>query len=114
MGKVQADVAGGLKIARKAELKQKKIDWKGTTLHGNLIRALGTRWNSGVKDKYSKIRTAEGQLRAQEILNGPQQKANKKAARQQQKAQRKQNRQAARQQRKHMRLVNYYSPNNLN
>ena len=114
MGKVQADVAGGLKIARKAELKQKKIDWKGTTLHGNLIRALGTKWNAGRKDKYETIRKAEGKVRAQEILNGPQQAASKKAAKQQQKMQRKQNRQAARQQRRTQRLVNYYSPNSLN
>lgn len=65
--KMEADVAGGLKLARKADLKKAKTEWKGTTLHGNIIRALGTKMNAGLKEKYAAKRKAQGEAIASKI-----------------------------------------------
>lgn len=76
--KMEADVQGGLKIARKTDLKKAKIEWKGTTLHGAIIRRIGTALNSGIKEKKLKIRQAEGQVMADAILSAGKD-ANRKA-----------------------------------
>lgn len=101
--KMEADVQGGLKIARKTELKKAKTEWKGTTLHGALIRRLGTAINSGIKEKKLKIRQAEGQVKADEILNNAKRDRANQAAKEAQRKQQQQQREQERQQRQQQR-----------
>ena len=65
----EADVQGGLKIARKAELKKAKTEYRGTTLRGGIARALNTRMNAGLKEKLTSKRKAEGEAKANRILS---------------------------------------------
>lgn len=65
--KTKADVKGGLVFARKAELKNAKTNYRGTTLRGNIARAIGTKLNAGLKEKHAAIRAAEGRVTADKI-----------------------------------------------
>ena len=98
--KMEADVKGGLKYARKADLKKAKTEYRGTTLRGNIVRALGNAMNAGVKDKYTKIRTAEGQVAAERILKDAKKADTKKAADKSQKAEKAQERKEEKNRRK--------------
>lgn len=106
--KMKSDVSGGLKFARKAELKKAKTEYRGTTLRGNLTRAIGTKINAGLKEKYSKIHTSEGQVAADKILRDGQKRAAKEAAADARKAQAKQQREEEKARRRRERLNRQY------
>ena len=106
--KMKADVEGGLKYSRKADLKKAKTDYRNTTLRGNIARAIGARMNSGTKEKYNKIRAAEGQVAADRILKAPKDKAAKAAAAQAEKQRRAQEREAEKERRRRERLMRQY------
>ena len=106
--KMKADVEGGLKYSRKADLKKAKTDYRNTTFRGNIARAIGARMNSGTKEKYTKIRAAEGQVAADRILKAPKDKAAKAAAAQAEKQRRAQEREAEKERRRRERLMRQY------
>lgn len=106
--KMKSDVSGGLKFARKAELKKAKTEYRGTTLRGNLARAIGTKINAGLKEKYSKIRTSEGQVAADRILRDEQKRIAEKTAADARKAQAKQQREEEKARRRRERLNRQY------
>ena len=88
--KMEADVEGGLKIARKAELKKAKTEYRGTTLRGGIARALNTRMTAGLKEMLTAKRKAKGEAKANEILSNKKydlkQKENARDRRDQEKA----------------------------
>ena len=67
--KVKADVKGGLRIARKTDLKKAKIEYRGTTIRGGIARRLNTKMNAGLKEQYTASRKAKGQVEADRILS---------------------------------------------
>lgn len=106
--KMKADVEGGLKYSRKADFQKAKTDYRNTTFRGNIARAIGARMNSGTKEKYTKIRAAEGQVAADRILKAPKDKAAKAAAAQAEKQRRAQEREAEKERRRKERLMRQY------
>lgn len=92
--KVAADVKGGLKIARKTELKRAKIDWKGTTLHGGITRRINTLLTAGLSEKKKAVRVAEGKVAADKVLKDAKTKATNQTAKEATKAANKTARQA--------------------
>ena len=106
--KMKADVEGGLKYSRKADFQKAKTDYRNTTFRGNIARAIGARMNSGTKEKYTKIRAAEGQVAADRILKAPKDKAAKAAAAQAEKQRRAQEREAEKERRRRERLMRQY------
>ena len=106
--KMKADVEGGLKYSRKADFRKAKTDYRNTTFRGNIARAIGARMNSGTKEKYTKIRAAEGQVAADRILKASKDKAAKAAAAQAEKQRRAQEREAEKERRRRERLMRQY------
>lgn len=65
--KTKYDVEGGLKIARKADLKRAKMDYKNTTIRGGISKRINMLLTSGKAKEYEAIRKAKGESRANEI-----------------------------------------------
>lgn len=110
-GKARLEVRGGIKAQRKAELAKAKTEYRGTTLRGNVMRAIGQKMNAGMKDKYTKIRQTEGQIAADKLLRDAKQSTQQQQQRQQEKQQREQRKKQKRTERI---LRRQYGVNNLN
>lgn len=106
--KMAEDVKGGLKISRKADLKKAKTEYRGTTLRGNIARALGTKMNAGLKDKYTKIRSTQGQIAADKALKGAKKAEADAQRRAQEKQQKDQQREQEKERRRQERLMRQY------
>lgn len=106
--KMAEDVKGGLKISRKADLKKAKTEYRGTTLRGNIVRALGTKMNAGLKDKYTKIRSTQGQIAADKALKGAKKAEADAQRRAQEKQQKDQQREQEKERRRQERLMRQY------
>ena len=79
--KVEADVEGGLKEERKANLLQKKMEYKNSTIRGGIAKRINMKLTAGVKDKYAAERKAEGEVKANQIKSdGARNLNNRKAA----------------------------------
>ena len=103
--KMEADVKGGKKIERETALKNAKIAWKGTTIHGGISRRINDMLTSGVKEKYKKRREFEGQVEANRILKQGQEAEAKRQADRAAEATRKANKAANKAARKHRRYM---------
>ena len=64
-----ASEAEKAKTERKTNLLNAKTNYRGTTLRGNIIRALGTKMNAGLKEKQTEVRKAEGKVEADKVLS---------------------------------------------
>ena len=106
--KTKADVKGGLLYERKANLKKAKTEYRGTTLRGNIVRAFGTKMNAGLKEKYSKVRQAEGQVAADRYLKKAKAADANSAAKEAARQQRQQKKEQEKQRRRTERLGRQY------
>lgn len=59
--KTKYDVKGGLKIARKKDLKQVKLDYKNTTVRGGIAKRINMALTSGKKQQYEALRKAKAE-----------------------------------------------------
>lgn len=59
--KTKYDVKGGLKIARKKDLKQVKLDYKNSTIRGGIAKRINTALTSGKKQQYEALRKAKAE-----------------------------------------------------
>lgn len=65
--KVKYDVKGGLKIARKKDLKQVKLDYKNSTIRGGIAKRINMMLTSGKKAEYEARRTAKAEIAVNEM-----------------------------------------------
>ena len=65
--KVKADVKGGLKIARKKDLKQVKLDYKNSTIRGGIAKRINMILTSGKKQQLESIRKAKAETLVNEM-----------------------------------------------
>lgn len=59
--KTKYDVKGGLKIARKKDLKQVKLDYKNSTIRGGIAKRINMALTSGKKQQYEALRKAKAE-----------------------------------------------------
>ena len=60
--KTKYDVKGGLKIARKKDLKQVKLDYKNSTVRGGIAKRINMALTSGKKQQYEAVRKAKAEI----------------------------------------------------
>lgn len=65
--KTKYDVQGGLKIARKADLKKAKTDYRNTTILGGIGKRINMQLTSGKAKEYEAVRKAKGESKANSI-----------------------------------------------
>lgn len=65
--KVKYDVQGGLKLARKADLKKAKTDYRNTTILGGIGKRINMKLTSGKAKEYEAVRKAKGESKANSI-----------------------------------------------
>ena len=59
--KTKYDVKGGLKIARKKDLKQVKLDYKNSTIRGGIAKRINMALTAGKKQQYEALRKAKAE-----------------------------------------------------
>ena len=60
--KVKYDVKGGLKIERKKDLKQAKLNYRNTTIRGGISKRIHTMLTAGKKEGYEARRKAQAEI----------------------------------------------------